>query len=124
MSDARPVIKLLAAGNEFYIDEGCFVVEMANSEEDPDVSIARCRVEPGKTTRWHRLRSTVERYVIQSGTGLLEVGELPAQVVTAGDAVIIPAGCRQRIANVGLEDLVFLALCTPRFSPDVYEDIE
>ncbi len=120
----QPVIKPLNAGTEFYIDEGCFVIELANSAEDPDVSIARCRVQPGKTTRWHRLRGTVERYVVQSGSGRVEVGDLLPQLVVAGDAVIIPAACRQRIANVGSDDLVFLAICTPRFTPDIYEDVE
>jgi mannose-6-phosphate isomerase-like protein (cupin superfamily) len=124
MSAVQPRLKLLAEGKEFYIDEGCFVTEIANSTEDSAVSIARCRVEPGKTTRWHRLRDTVERYVIVSGTGVLEVGDLSPKTVVAGDAVIIPAGCRQRIANADQVDLVFLAICTPRFSPDIYEDIE
>lgn len=119
----QPRIKLLAESGEFYIDEGCFVIEMANSSEDPAVSIARCRVAPGKTTRWHRLRGTVERYVITGGTGLVEIGDLPPHEVVAGDTVIIPAGCRQRIANAGQGDLIFLAICTPRFSTDIYEDI-
>ena len=37
---------------------------------------------------------------------------------------MIPAGCRQRITNTGRDDLVFLALCTPRFVPASYEDLE
>jgi oxalate decarboxylase/phosphoglucose isomerase-like protein (cupin superfamily) len=41
-----------------------------------------------------------------------------------GDVVLIPPMCRQRITNTGSEDLIFLAICTPRFSNDVYEDIE
>jgi oxalate decarboxylase/phosphoglucose isomerase-like protein (cupin superfamily) len=32
--------------------------------------------------------------------------------------------CPQRITNTGAEDLVFLAICSPRFSQDVYEDID
>jgi oxalate decarboxylase/phosphoglucose isomerase-like protein (cupin superfamily) len=32
--------------------------------------------------------------------------------------------CRQRITNTGVDDLVFLAICSPRFSQDVYEDVE
>jgi oxalate decarboxylase/phosphoglucose isomerase-like protein (cupin superfamily) len=32
--------------------------------------------------------------------------------------------CRQRITNIGKDDLVFLAICTPRFSQDAYEDID
>jgi hypothetical protein len=33
-------------------------------------------------------------------------------------------GCRQRISCLGKEDLVFLAICTPRFQPEVYLDID
>ncbi len=32
--------------------------------------------------------------------------------------------CSQRITNIGPDDLIFLAICTPRFSNDVYEDLE
>jgi mannose-6-phosphate isomerase-like protein (cupin superfamily) len=109
---------------EFYISERCFVSELSNSADDPDVSIARARVDPGVTTRWHRLRGVTERYFMISGKGLVDVGELPPQEVTAGDVVLIPPMCKQRITNIGNDDLIFLAICTPRFSQDVYEDIE
>jgi mannose-6-phosphate isomerase-like protein (cupin superfamily) len=119
-----PLVNTLASGSEFYIDEGCFVTELSSAGQDAHLSIARCRVEPGKRTRWHFLSETVERYVIQSGSGLVEVGNLPPQSVVSGDFVLIPAGCRQRISNVGSVDLIFLAICTPRFQPDCYRDIE
>jgi mannose-6-phosphate isomerase-like protein (cupin superfamily) len=54
----------------------------------------------------------------------MEVGNLPAQTVTPGDVVLIPPGCRQRITGMGNEDLVFLAICTPRFRPEVYENMD
>lgn len=54
----------------------------------------------------------------------MEVGGLPATAVGVGDVVRIPPGCPQRIANTGSSDLVFLAICTPRFLPQAYEDIE
>ncbi|MFO0252772.1 MAG: cupin domain-containing protein, partial [Betaproteobacteria bacterium] len=91
-------------------------------ENDPAMSIARARVEPGVTTAWHRVRGTVERYVILDGSGRMEVGDLPPQEVQAGDVVLIPPSVRQRIANTGAGDLVFLAICTPRFRPENYED--
>jgi mannose-6-phosphate isomerase-like protein (cupin superfamily) len=122
--ELSPCIRLFDSGKEFYIDEGCFVVEQTEPEEDPDLSIARCRLHAGKSTRWHRLRQTTERYVIVSGEGLVEIGSLPPTRLSSGDTVIIPALCPQRITNTGTEDLVFLALCTPRFIPDCYEDIE
>jgi mannose-6-phosphate isomerase-like protein (cupin superfamily) len=110
--------------NEFYTSEKCYITELSNTLDDPDVSIARARVEPGVTTRWHRLKGTFERYFIISGRGLVEIGEKPLQEVTAGDIVIIPPMCRQRVTNIGAEDLIFLAICSPRFSQDVYEDID
>jgi len=109
---------------EFYTPEGCFITEVSNTPDDPQLSIARARVVPGRTTRWHRLRETAERYCIISGRGRVEVGELPPQEVHPGDVVLIPPGCRQRITNTGSVDLVFLALCTPCFSPEAYDDME
>ena len=117
-------IKHQEYGDEFYTDEKCYITELSNSPDDPNVSIARARVEPGVTTRWHRLRETVERYCIISGKGRVEIGDLAPQEVTAGDTVLIPSMCRQRITNTGTEDLVFMAICTPRFTIDAYEDIE
>jgi hypothetical protein len=32
--------------------------------------------------------------------------------------------CAQRIANLGDADLLFLAICTPRFVPACYESLE
>ena len=77
-----------------------------------DVHTRRARVEPGRTTRWHCLRGTGERYVILEGAGRVEIGDLPPQAVGAGDVVVIPPETRQRIANTGDGDLVFLAICS------------
>jgi mannose-6-phosphate isomerase-like protein (cupin superfamily) len=50
-------------------------------------SIARARVAPGVTTRWHRLKGTAERYLIIEGRGRVELGKLGAHDVNAGDVV-------------------------------------
>jgi mannose-6-phosphate isomerase-like protein (cupin superfamily) len=120
----REGIRVMDPGAEFYIREGCFVNELSNFDADPEVSIARIRVPAHATTKWHRLAQTAERYVLLSGTGRAEVGTLAPQIVAPGDVVLIPPGCRQRIANTGDEDLVFLAICTPRFQSAAYEDID
>lgn len=109
---------------EYYFHEGCHILELSNTPDDAAVSIARARVEPGKITRWHRLKNTTERYVILQGTGLVEVSELAATPVSVGDTVIIPPLQNQRIKNTGDDDLIFLAICSPRFRPDCYEDTE
>ncbi|MDX1698640.1 MAG: cupin domain-containing protein [Thiohalobacterales bacterium] len=120
----QAAIKHASTANEFHTDEQCFITELSNASDDPDVSVARARVAPGVTTRWHRLAGIAERYVIISGRGLVEVGDLAPEEVTAGDMVLIPPLCRQRITNTSPADLVFLAICTPRFTPDAYEDME
>jgi mannose-6-phosphate isomerase-like protein (cupin superfamily) len=110
--------------DEYYFEEGCFILELSNSPADPGVSIARARVKAGVTTKLHRLKGVVERYVILTGTGKVEVAGLEPQQVLVGDVVIIPSLCSQRITNIGTDDLVFLAICTPRFTEKVYEDMD
>lgn len=120
----KKVIKKQNLKNEFYTAERCYITELSNTPDDPEVSIARARVEPGVITRWHRLKGISERYFIISGKGLVEIGELPPQEITAGDVVLIPSMTPQRITNTGKDDLIFLAICSPRFVQDAYEDIE
>jgi mannose-6-phosphate isomerase-like protein (cupin superfamily) len=117
-------IKHFNPSAEFYTSEGCYITELSNTPEEPDLSIARARVKPGVTTKWHRLRGTTERYYIIEGKGMMEVGDLSPQEVKTGDVVLIPPLCRQRITNIGSEDLVFLAVCTPRFLTDAYECLD
>ena len=117
-------IKYLNLNAEFYTQEGCYITEVSNSPDDPGLSIARARVEPGVTTKWHCLNGIMERYYIIQGEEIVEVGELPPQGVNAGDVVLIPPQCRQRITNSGTSDLIFLAICTPRFCNDAYEDVD
>lgn len=117
-------VKRMRPDEEFFIAEGCHIIELVQVEDDPQLSIARARVEPGMTTRWHRLAGTAERYVILAGRGRVEVGSLPPHEVFPGDVVLIPPSCRQRITNTGDKGLLFLAICTPPFRQENYEDIE
>ena len=116
----KSCIKKFDISREYFFAEGCFITELSNTPDDPAVSIARARVEPGKTTQWHCLRGVTERYVILEGIGRVEVGNLEPQVVNAGDTVIIPPGERQRISNIGENSLIFLAICSPRFEESAY----
>ncbi len=113
-------IKRFDLSQEYFFEEGCYIVETSNSELDPDLSIVRARVSPGKQTKWHALVDTTERYVILKGIGIVEVGEYPPSAVKTGDVVLIPPGTRQRILNNGTVDLEFLAVCSPRFKRENY----
>ena len=117
-------IRRMNPDSEFYTPELCYINELSNSAADPEASIARARVQAGVTTRWHRLHGMTERYLILDGEGLVEIGDLAPQEVRNGDVVLIPPECRQRITNIGVKDLIFLAICTPHFRQEAYEDIE
>lgn len=120
----KPLILHAADAAEFFTEERCFISEVSNDNCDDNLSIARARVEAGVTTAWHRLHDVEERYLIISGKGMVEIGEIPPAPVIAGDVVRIPAGTCQRITNTGKTDLIFYALCTPRFTPECYIDLE
>ncbi len=107
---------------EFGTSERCFITELLNHPTRPDVSLARARVTPGVVTELHAL-DVEETYVIEMGSGMMEVGGNRFRV-SPGDSVRIPRGMAQRIENDGAADLVFLCLCHPRFRPEGYASLE
>lgn len=112
-----------APASEVRTVEGCWILENWNTPADPAVSIARARVEPGVTTQLHQLRGVVERYVITAGTGLVRVGGAAPARVGTGDVVFIPADVPQQITNDGTADLIFVCICSPRFTSECYEAV-
>jgi mannose-6-phosphate isomerase-like protein (cupin superfamily) len=120
----RAEIKKGSDTREVKTPEGCFILEVANDSGDEAVSIARARVEPGVTTKWHRVRGISERYVIFSGAGRVEVQGLDPTPVKEGDVVRIPPYALQRITNTGSKDLVFYCVCSPRFRYENYEEVK
>ena len=119
----RPLIKSTDLTNEFYFEEGCYITEISNSADDPKLSIARARLKPGTKTKLHCLKNITERYVILNGEGLVEIATESPRQVHVGDVAIIPPMCPQKITNTGKEDLIFLAICTPRFSKEYYQEL-
>jgi mannose-6-phosphate isomerase-like protein (cupin superfamily) len=120
----RPLVHRPDPNSEFDTPERCGILEAWGDPSDAAVSIARARVAVGVTTQWHRLRGVDERYLIVEGIGSMEVGGLAPETVTPGDIVVIPAGTRQRIRNVGQGELVFYCVCSPRFVPECYEALD
>jgi mannose-6-phosphate isomerase-like protein (cupin superfamily) len=120
----REKIRKPVEQDECLTDEGCWILELSNDAEDPAVSIARARVPPGQTTKWHKVIGIEERYVILQGSGRVELGNLAPAAVGPGEIVRIPAGDRQRITNTGTDDLMFLCICTPRFEQAYYRSLE
>lgn len=108
---------------EAWTRERCFITELMNSAGQPEVSLARARVEPGVTTELHSL-SVSEWHVVEAGSGLMRVADNEPFVVCPGDVVAIEKHVAQQITNTGETDLVFLCVCVPRFSPECYESLE
>jgi mannose-6-phosphate isomerase-like protein (cupin superfamily) len=106
---------------EFFTPERCWIVE---TWSNASMSIARARVEPGVTTAWHALEGVDEQYIIVAGRGRMELGDMAPTLVGPSDTVRIPAGVAQRITNVGQTGLIFFCVCTPRFRPECYRDLE
>lgn len=115
--------KLIKASSlkEVLTPEGCFLYEnCGKSIGDNKVSIARARVEPGITTKAHRLEGIQEIYLIVKGKGIVDIEGLEPTEVEKGDVVIIPPEKSQRIRNTGKSNLIFYCICTPSFSQDKY----
>ena len=109
---------------EFYLQKCCHIAELLNSADCLGVSIARARVAPGVTTVLHIVRGADEIYFILSGQGEVEIGGTIIGTMYPGDMLRIPADTPQRIANTGSEELIFLAICAPRFEEGRYEAVE
>jgi mannose-6-phosphate isomerase-like protein (cupin superfamily) len=86
--------------------------------------VHRPHAEPGVTTVLHFVRGTDEVYYILSGQGEVEIGGKVIGTIRPGDLLHIPADTPQRITNTGGEDLVFLAICAPRFEGERYEEVD
>lgn len=110
--------------NEFFTEERCHILEIVNTAEIPDFSLAQARVESGITTAWHSVVETDELYYLLEGEGEMEIGTDFKRKLKKGEAVLIPKNQRQRITNTGSTDLVFLCVCAPRFEVENYKDEE
>lgn len=108
--------------NEYWLGERIYVRELMNSPDEPDMSLAMCRVPVGVTTQLHSL-SILEWYILESGCGLMEIDGQTA-TMKVGDCVRIKPGQSQRITNKGEIDLIFQSICRPRFTPDTYTNLE
>ena len=103
----KPQILKASVKDEFMTVERCHITEVANDDDDIELSVAIARVEPGITTAWHKLDDINERYLVISGEGRVELGESDPLEVGPGDVARIPAGTPQRITNTGRTDLFF-----------------
>ena len=108
---------------EFWTEERCYITELLNDPQSPNISVALARVEINTTTQLHSLRGVQETYIIKKGLGLLEIDDEQISV-KENDTILIEANRSQRITNVGNCDLEFYCICIPRFYSDCYINLE
>jgi mannose-6-phosphate isomerase-like protein (cupin superfamily) len=79
-------------------------------------SLAHGLVDPGKSSLWHRLKSS-EVYYFLSGRGTMKVGD-ESVAVEAGSVVYVPPGAIQSLVNEGSDAVEFLCLVDPAWRPE------
>ena len=121
-----PIIIHNDESSEYFFEEGCYILELSNSDKDSNLSIARARLAPNTQTKLHKLNKTIERYIILQGQGEVMLGNSDTthlvQNIKPNDVVIVPESSPQAIRNIGDSDLIFLVICTPRFKVENYSE--
>jgi mannose-6-phosphate isomerase-like protein (cupin superfamily) len=74
-------------------------------------SIIHCKVEAGKSSKTHKLKSS-EVYFILNGKGIIHVDEQTTQL-KKNQVIYIPPYSKQFIQNIGKTPLEFLCIVDP-----------
>ncbi|NLX08694.1 MAG: cupin domain-containing protein [Chloroflexi bacterium] len=80
-------------------------------------SLAEITLPPGKRSRKHYHPVAEESFYILSGAAQIEVDGQTAALAPGDSIAVLPNQVHQ-IANTGPDDLVFLAVCVPAWTPD------
>ncbi len=119
------LIKRLRDCEEIAAGDGTGLRELLHPDRDPAAvrySLAVARLEPGRSSRKHRLRQSEVYYVIR-GAGAMHVGD-EAERIGPGDAVYIPPGKVQWLENDGEETIEFACIVDPAWTADGEEVVE
>ena len=106
--------KKLKDATEFVAGDHTILREIMHPKHD-DVaigySIAHARIESGKASLPHQLKSS-ETYYILMGKGIMHIGN-DSVTVKKDDVFFVPALSLQYIENTGKSDLLFLCIVEP-----------
>lgn len=79
-------------------------------------SVSQCTVEPGKSSKPHKLKSS-EVYFILKGHGVLHIDDESSDIME-NQAAYVPPSSRQFIENTGNADLEFLCIVEPAWKQE------
>jgi mannose-6-phosphate isomerase-like protein (cupin superfamily) len=114
-------VKNLYDCNEIVANDLCRLRELLHPEHDGlkiGYSLAHARIEPGARTIRHHLQGASEVYYLLEGRGTMHIDNEDREV-TAGDAILIPAGAVQYLVNTGEEPIEFLAIVEPAWRTEI-----
>jgi mannose-6-phosphate isomerase-like protein (cupin superfamily) len=108
------LVRPLESRSLFMAGDGTELREILKADTeslDLRYSLAHARLEAGKVSILHELKSS-EVYYILAGKGRMEI-DSESRLVGTGDTIYIPPGGRQRIESLGPEILEFLCIVDP-----------
>ena len=112
-------VKHLKDFTEFTAGDNSLLREILNPKKE-DISIhyslAWAHVKPDEKTRVHELKVS-EVYFILKGKGTMHINN-EEKNIGKGDTVYIPPNAAQFIENTGEENLEFLCIVDPAWTPD------
>lgn len=95
------------------------VLHPKNDQLDLGFSLASAYLKVGEASLPHRLAHS-ETYFILSGQGEIFIDK-KQQTLEAKDLVFVPAAAEQYVKNTGAEDLHFLCIVSPPWTPECEE---
>lgn len=111
------IIRKLNPASFFRTADNSELFEWLHPYKDEEIkhlkySIAYARILTGEKTLQHRIQNSSETYIFVSGKGRIVI-ENESEDVSAGVAVVVPAGKWQWVENTGTSPLVFLCIVSP-----------
>lgn len=80
-------------------------------------SLAQIVLSPGCASQPHYHPTAEETYHILSGAGEIRIDDT-RRAIKPGDSIYVAPGAVHQITNTGPDNLIFLAVCVPAWTPD------
>ena len=121
------LLRRLSDRDEIVALDDTRVRELLNPQHDGrqlvlDYSLAHARLRGHQRSEPHRFKAASEVYYILRGNGMMYINGESAEV-GPGDTIYIPPMAVQSIENLGDDDLEFLCIVNPPWTPDSEERV-
>lgn len=82
------------------------------------IEVVHGTLEPGGTAQRHKHRTEWQIIILQEGEALLEIGDAPRQILTAGSVVRIPPDTPHYFEVTGNEPARVIVIYSPPLGPE------